>query len=322
MSTPQPEDQSAVENLVDDVAESRVAAYGPESVWPDEPEPSTSDRRRGRRGLPPWAFTVIGLLIAMIYLIPIYWMVVTSLKEAGDVFASPPDLWPNPVSGQAYRATLVDDPAVLQGIRSSLIITIPTLVLTLLLGVPAAYGLARLRFRFTWLLLLLMLVAQMLPSVSVALPLFAIFSENGLVDTYPGLVIANLSVTLPFAIVLLRPYMLAIPGSLIEAARIDGCTSWQAFVRIGIPQVVPGLIMVSTLTFVTTWGEFVFGLTLATSDQLQPITVVLNRFVAQFGTRWADLMAVSTVVALPIIVLFVLLQRYVVAGISSGAVKD
>lgn len=282
----------------------------------------SAGRRRGRRDLPPWANTLIALVIAMIYLIPIYWMVATSLKEAGDVFASPPAIVPDPVSGQAYRTTLLEDSSVLQGIRSSLIISIPTLLLTLALGVPAAYGLARLRFRFTSVLLFGMLAAQMLPTVSVALPLFAIFSENGLVDTYPGLVLANLSVTLPFAIVLLRPYMLAIPGSLIEAARIDGCTTWQAFVRIGLPQVTPGLIMVATLTFVTTWGEFVFGLTLATSDELQPITVVLNRFVAQFGTRWADLMAVSTVVALPIVVLFIVLQRYIVAGISEGGVKD
>jgi multiple sugar transport system permease protein len=265
---------------------------------------------------------LLGLVVVLVYLIPVYWMVSTSLKRSSDVFAVPPSLWPDPATTQAYQDAVLGNAAVLQGIRSSLIITVPTLTLTLALAVPAAYGLARLRTRITGAVLLLMLLAQMLPTISLALPLFGIFSEWGLVDTYTGLIIANTSLALPFAIIMLRPYMLAIPQDLIDAGLIDGCTGFRAFRSIGVPLVRPGLIMVATLTFVSTWGEFVFGLTLATSDDTQPITVVLNRFIAQFGTQWTNLMAVSTVIAAPIILAFILLQRYVVAGISDGAIKD
>lgn len=266
--------------------------------------------------------SLAGLAIALIYLIPVYWMVATSLKEAGDVFNSPPDLVPSPPTLAAYREAVFGSSAVLQGIWSSTIITIPTLLLTLVLAVPAAYGLARFSLRVNGAVMLLMLAAQMLPTISLALPMFAIFSDYGLVDTYVGLIIANTSLALPFAVVMLRPYMLAIPQDLMDAGLLDGCTGFRAFWRIGLPLVQPGLVMVATLTFVMTWGEFVFGLTLAITDAIQPITVVLNRFVAQFGTQWTNLMAVSTVIAIPIIVIFVLLQKYVVAGISEGGIKD
>ncbi|CAM3302956.1 carbohydrate ABC transporter permease [Occultella aeris] len=266
--------------------------------------------------------SLTGLVVAVVYLIPVYWMVATSLKETGDVFNTPPDLVPNPPTLAAYRDAVFGDSAVLQGIWSSTIITIPTLLLTLALAVPAAYGLARFSLRVNGVVMLLMLAAQMLPTISLALPMFAIFSDYGLVDTYAGLIIANTSLALPFAVVMLRPYMLAIPQDLMDAGLLDGCTGFRAFWKIGLPLVQPGLVMVATLTFVMTWGEFVFGLTLATSDAIQPITVVLNRFVAQFGTQWTNLMAVSTIIAIPIIVIFVLLQKYVVAGISEGGIKD
>lgn len=266
--------------------------------------------------------SLAGLALALIYLIPVYWMVATSLKETGDVFNSPPDLVPSPPTLAAYRDAVFGSSAVLQGIWSSTIITIPTLLLTLVLAVPAAYGLARFSLRVNGVVMLLMLAAQMLPTISLALPMFAIFSDYGLVDTYAGLIIANTSLALPFAVVMLRPYMLAIPQDLMDAGLLDGCTGFRAFWRIGLPLVQPGLVMVATLTFVMTWGEFVFGLTLAITDAIQPITVVLNRFVAQFGTQWTNLMAVSTVIAIPIIVIFVLLQKYVVAGISEGGIKD
>ncbi|WP_114854219.1 carbohydrate ABC transporter permease [Brachybacterium sp. YJGR34] len=270
----------------------------------------------------PAVLTVAATVLVLIYLVPVYWMVATSLKLPADVFATPPDIIPSPATLQAYADTVLSDPAVWSGLRSSAIITLPALALTLVLSAPAAYALAKYRFRITGAVLFLLLAAQMLPTISLALPLFAIFSQYGLVDTYTGLIIANVSVTLPFAVVLLRPYMGAIPGELLEAARLDGCSIVGAFLRVGLPLARPGLIMVATLTFVMTWGEFVFGLTLATSDDKQPITVVLNRFIASFGTQWTNLMAVSTVIAIPIIVVFIALQKHVVAGLAEGGLKD
>jgi multiple sugar transport system permease protein len=120
----------------------------------------------------------------------------------------------------------------------------------------------------------------------------------------------------------MRPYFLSVPSELIEAAMIDGCSPFGAFRRIVLPLVRPGVVVTGALTFLTAWGEFVFGLTLATSDEMQPITVVLNRFIAQYGTRWNELMAVSTIIALPIVLTFLFAQKHLVEGLTAGVSKE
>jgi multiple sugar transport system permease protein len=260
--------------------------------------------------------------LVLIYLFPVYWMAATSLKAQRDIFAIPPKLIPWPPDFGAYEKAVVGNPDVVQGVINSTIIAIGTTLVTLVLAAPAGYGLARLRLRFTVAIAFALLVSQMLPSINLALPLFVIFARVGLVDSYPALIIANATATVPFAIIILRPFFLTVPGEIVEASRVDGSTRFGAFWRVALPLAGPGLITVAAVTFLTAWGEFVFGLTLATSDEMQPITVVLSRFITQFGTRWNELMAVSTVVAIPIILFFVFLQRYIVGGMTAGAMKE
>jgi multiple sugar transport system permease protein len=271
----------------------------------------------GRRLLSP-----LGVLLTCVYLFPIYWMVITAFKRPADIFAIPLDIVPAPPTLQGFNDAVIGNEAVFQGIVNSLVIASGSLVITLALGAPAAYGLARLRLRFTGVIILVMLAAQMLPTINLALPMFAIFSRLRLVDSYFALIVANVSLTLPFAIIIMRPYFLSVPSELIEAAMIDGCSPFGAFRRIVLPLVRPGVVVTGALTFLTAWGEFVFGLTLATSDEMQPITVVLNRFIAQYGTRWNELMAVSTIIALPIVLTFLLAQRHLVEGLTAGATKE
>jgi multiple sugar transport system permease protein len=271
----------------------------------------------GRRLLSPF-----GVVLTCVYLFPIYWMVITAFKRPADMFAIPPDIVPAPPTLQGFNHAVIGNEAVFQGIVNSLVIASGSLVITLALGAPAAYGLARLRLRFTGLIILVMLAAQMLPTINLALPMFAIFSRLRLVDSYFALIVANVSLTLPFAIIIMRPYFLSVPSELIEAAMIDGCSPFGAFRRIVLPLVRPGVVVTGALTFLTAWGEFVFGLTLATSDEMQPITVVLNRFIAQYGTRWNELMAVSTIIALPIVLTFLFAQKHLVEGLTAGATKE
>jgi multiple sugar transport system permease protein len=271
----------------------------------------------GRRLLSP-----LGVALTCVYLFPIYWMVITAFKSPADIFAIPPDIVPAPPTLQGFNDAVIGNEAVFQGIVNSLVIASGSLVITLALGAPAAYGLARLRLRFTGLIILVMLAAQMLPTINLALPMFAIFSRLRLVDSYFALIVANVSLTLPFAIIIMRPYFLSVPSELIEAAMIDGCSPFGAFRRIVLPLVRPGVVVTGALTFLTAWGEFVFGLTLATSDEMQPITVVLNRFIAQYGTRWNELMAVSTIIALPIVLTFLFAQKHLVEGLTAGATKE
>jgi multiple sugar transport system permease protein len=275
--------------------------------------------RRRRTG---YLRMLLGLLVVVVWMFPVYWMLATSLKAASDVFSDPPDLFPSPLVLDAYRTAVLDNPGVLRGMLNSTVIATGTLALTLVLGAPAAYALARLRLRFAVGFALVLLLAQMLPTINLALPLFAIFSRLGLVDSYAGLILANTSLALPFAVIILRPYFLTVPEALLDAARVDGCTRFGAFRRIALPLVRPGLVTVGALAFVLAWGEFVFGLTLATSEEMQPVTVVLNRFIGQFHTRWNDLMAVAAVAALPIIVVFAVLQRFVVSGLMAGGTKE
>jgi multiple sugar transport system permease protein len=266
--------------------------------------------------------SVLSAALVIIYLFPVYWMAATSLKAQRDIFAIPPKLVPWPPDFGPYQKAVVGNPDVVQGVINSTIIAVGTTVLTLLLAAPAGYALARLRLRFTAVIAFALLVSQMLPSINLALPLFVIFTQVGLVDSYPALIIANATATVPFAIIILRPFFLTVPGEVVEASRVDGSTRFGAFWRVALPLAGPGLITVAAVTFLTAWGEFVFGLTLATSEEMRPITVVLSGFITQFGTRWNELMAVSTVVAIPIILFFVFLQRYIVGGLTAGAMKE
>jgi multiple sugar transport system permease protein len=263
----------------------------------------------------------VGAVLVLGYLFPVYWMLATSLKASGDIFAVPPQLVPNPVDTGSYTGAVSGNSYLLRAILNSAIIATGTVAVTLVLAAPAAYALARRRLRLTLAITLLLLLAQVLPTINLALPLFLIFSRLGLVDSYVGLIVANTTLTVPLAIVILRPFFLSIPGELVDAARVDGCTRTSAFRRIVLPLARPGLVTVGALTFVAAWGEFVFGLTLATSDDMHPVTVALNQFTGQFGTRWNDLMAVSAVVAAPVIVLFAALQRHIIGGLTAGATK-
>lgn len=278
------------------------------------------------RGLSPAArrrwLLVLGLVVTAAYLIPVYWMVNTSFKEAGDIFAAPPDLVPLPPTLESYRSAVFSDADIARGLTNSGIIAIGTTVVTLLIALPAAYGLARLRVRFVPAILMLFLIVQMVPSVNLALPMFILFSSAGLVNSYTGLIIANCSLAIPLAVTLLRPFFLSVPGDIVEAAKIDGCNEFSAFLRVALPISTPGIITAAVVSFLGAWGEFVFGLALATDEKLQPITVVLAGITNSFGTRWNDLMAVSAIIALPVILVFVFLQRYIVAGLTEGATKS
>lgn len=268
-----------------------------------------------------YAKSLIATLFVMVYLFPVYWMVATSLKSSGDIFATPPILFPIPPDFTAYNTQVLQNPVLVTVFLNSLIIGVGTTLLTLLLAIPGAYGLARLKLRGSGLMLLIMLIGQLLPSIVIAGPLFIIFSRIGLLNSHFGLILADTTFTLPFSVIILRPFFLSVPSELEAAAKVDGCTQLGVLVRIVIPYVRPGLITVAAFAFLIAWGEFVFALSLNPRTN-QPVTVALNKFIGQYGTQWNNLMAVSTVVALPIVLIFASLQRFIVGGLTSGAVKE
>lgn len=271
-----------------------------------------------RKGYPK---TILATLFILAYLFPVYWMVVTSFKTKSDIFAVPPKLVPIPPNLVSYDEEVIHNPELITVFSNSVIISVGTMALTLLLAVPGAYGLARLRLRGSGIILLILLIGQLLPSIVIAGPLFLSFSRIGLLNTHVGLILADTTFTLPFSVIILRPFFLAVPNELEAAAKVDGCTQLGVLWRIVLPYVRPGLITVAAFAFLIAWGEFVFALSLNTKTN-QPVTVALNKFIGQYGTEWNNLMAVSTVVALPIILIFAGLQRFIVGGLTSGAVKE
>jgi multiple sugar transport system permease protein len=273
-------------------------------------------RRRG------YTKTLIGTLFVLAYLFPVYWMIATSLKTSGAIFASPPQVVPSPLVFSAYVEAVIENPLTIRAIVNSAIIGIGTMLLTLLLATPAAYALARLKLRGGALMTLLLLITQLLPAIVIATPLFVLFSRIGLLNSYPALILADTTTALPFAVIILRPFFLTVPSELEAAAKIDGCNQFSAFWRVVLPLVQPGLITVAVFAFLFSWGEFLFALSLNTSENVQPVTVALNKFIGQYGVQWNKLMAVATTIALPIIAIFAGLQRYIVGGLVAGSVKE
>jgi multiple sugar transport system permease protein len=165
-------------------------------------------------------------------------------------------------------------------------------------------------------------VFQLLPDVSLVLPLFIILGRIGLLDTFLGVILANVMQWLPFVILILRPYFLQIPKTLEEAARIDGCSFRGAMLRIIVPLALPGIISAAILTFLFSWGEFVFALTFLSKNELQPVTIGIYNAIGQYGIRYNRLMASSTFAILPVVLVFIFFQKYIRWGLMVGGLKE
>lgn len=271
-----------------------------------------------RRG---YGLTILSVLMLAIFLFPIYWMVLTALRPATAIFAYPPHFFPDVINFDSFQRVL-ENPQIPRYFLNSSIVGFGCTILTLLLAAPAAYGLAHLPLRGKSVLLLISLSSLMFPAIMIATPLFVIFSRLGLTESYFGLIVANTTLALPFAITVLRPFYLSIPRTLSEAAKIDGCTTWGAFWRVMLPLSTPGLLTTAIFTFLFGWGDLLFAISLVNNDDFRPITAGLYSSMGNNSIRWNNVMAISTVAMLPPLVVFLFMQRYVVRGLTAGSVKE
>ncbi|XOQ13297.1 MAG: Sugar ABC transporter permease [Shouchella clausii] len=265
--------------------------------------------------------SLIGLISTMLFLFPVYWMFVTSIKPMSAIFAIPPQIIPREVTTEAYIDNILNNPEIVRFFLNSVVIALGTLVLTLALAAPVAYALARLDIKGKGAIIGVMLVAQMLPSIMLALPFFLLFSHLGLLNHFIALILANTTTALPFAVLVLRPFFMSIPQGLEEAAAMDGSNRFLTFVRIILPLAKPGLLTVGAFAFLFAWGDLLYALILTTDESIRPLTVYLYTFVGQHGTNWNSLMAVSFVAIIPIILIFIAFQKHIVEGIASGSMK-
>lgn len=268
--------------------------------------------------------TLIGIVLTfalIFFLFPMVWMFLTSFKTQAQVFASPPVFIPpsEQWNFNNYTAALMDSGA-LNGIRDSMIVSLSTAVVSVSVGALAAYSLARYRlggehFSF-WIL-----STRMFPPVASAIPLFLIFRELNLQDTYWVLIVANAIFNLPFAIWLLKGFIEDLPVELEESAFIDGSSVFGAFWRITLPLISPGLVTAFLFTFVFTWNEFLFAL-LLTRRTVRPVTVIVQSLAGGHEILWAQIAATGVLAIIPGTFLVLFLQRYIVRGLTMGALKN
>lgn len=264
--------------------------------------------------------TAIGLVVVAAYLFPVYWMLVSSLKNTAELFQQPPTMFPAAPTLDAYRWIFERD-NIGRFLWNSFVIAGSTTLLTLLIGAPAAYGLSRVRSRWIDAALIFILVIQVLPPALLATPMFVIFREFELINTRLSVILADTTRTLPFALIILRTQFLMVPRDLEDAARVDGCSRVSAFFRVMLPAARGGLIVAAVISFMMAYGDLVYSLSFISSKDLQPATVGLYAWVGAEYADWNNVMAFSTVFTAPVIILFLLLQRRIVAGLTDGALK-
>jgi multiple sugar transport system permease protein len=262
-----------------------------------------------------------GLLLSVLVLygFPFVYLLLTSFKSPLDTIAVPPSVLPKSWTGANYSSALGRDGVVASFINSITTASISTL-LSLVLAVPAAYGITRFRTVTGRVFIMAALVARMVPPVAVGLPLVTMIRSLGLIDTPAGLAIAHTTVSLPLSIWLMASFFEAVPDSLDEAARIDGCSRLSALWHVILPVVTGGLAVTAIFAFLASWNEFLFAL-LLTSVQAQTTPIVIANFQTQFGLDWGPMTALATMYSVPVILLTLLLQRHIVAGLTLGAVK-
>jgi multiple sugar transport system permease protein len=276
-------------------------------------------RRIGSRGMRILC-SAIGITIVVCYLFPVYWMFASSVKTSAEIFANPPSIIPSHPTLAAFRQVFESE-NVVRYMRNSLAIAIPVTVVTLLLGASGSYALSRLRTRLIDVALVLALILQIFPDALLATPMFIMFRHVGLLNTFTGVVFATSAKSLAFALVILRPMYRQVPAEIEEASRVDGCGTWQTFWRIVLPIMRVPLIVVGVLSFVQAYGQFVYPLTLLSKQELQPATVGIYSFIGAEYADWDRVMAFASIFAIPVLILFLLLQRKIVAGLTAGALK-
>ena len=262
--------------------------------------------------------TALAGVVVALWLFPVIWMILTSLKPSDEITSRVPELWFTPTL-EHYRV-LIDVYHFDRRFEISLLVAGLTTIIAILLGCPAAYALGCLEIRGGKSIAMWILSQRMLPAVAVVIPYFIVLRVVGLLDTVPGLVIVNLVPALPFAIWLLRGFFLEVPGEVREAALLDGLGHGRILLRIVMPLAAPSIAVTALFTFIFTWNEFLFGLFL-TSEKAVTVPVGVSQLILAYQVLWGEVSAAGTLALLPLVPIVLYMQRHIVRGMTLGAVK-
>ncbi len=275
-----------------------------------------SAKLRGNKKIKEFAYYLLVALIILPFLFPFFWMVLSSFKRQTDITRIPP-AWIFEPTLNHYKEVFAQHEFSYY-IWNSTIIALGSTLFSLVLGLPAAYSIAR--FKQTKVALAI-LVARIVPGITFLIPWFIIFSRLRMVDTYTSLILAHMLVGLPFIIWVMVPFFEGLPVELEEAAMIDGATRQGAFLRVLLPLTGPGVLTSSILSFVFSWNNFMFGVVL-TGAKTKTLPIAVFNFMAYSKINWGGLMAAAVVITLPVIVIALFTQRYIIQGLTAGAVKE
>ena len=272
---------------------------------------------RGRKIL----YTVLGFVAVIIVLVPFLWMILTSFKTPDDIFSIPARWLPKNPTFANYVSVWRDYPFKAY-FANSLVVSLSTVLIVVIVSTLAAYGLARFKVRCTSTLEMLILSTQMIPVVVLVIPMFRIVRVFGLYDTRTGLILSYSAVTLPFCIWMLKGFVENIPKEIDLAAMIDGCTRFQAFRLVILPLMLPGIVATVVFAFLESWNLYLIPFVLTYSTKSVPLTVGIAGLVNEHKIDWGQIMAASTIAALPTLIVFLFFEKYLVANLTAGAIKQ
>lgn len=263
-----------------------------------------------------WGTMIAGVVILCLMLFPLYWMINTALQPESGLLEVDPV--PHSLNLSGFSSAITEQGGHL---LTSLAVALGAVVICLLFSAPAAYGLAQFKLPGARTVIFGTLITQMVPGIVIANALYSAYVDLGLVNSYFGLMLADASLGIPFAIVLMRSFMVAIPREVIEAAEVDGAGRLRTFVQVVLPMSRNSLITAGLFSFLYAWSDFMFALTLNTTDHVKPVTLGIYQYIGAHVGDWGSVMAASVLSAIPAAILLVLAQKYIAAGITGGSVK-
>lgn len=258
-------------------------------------------------------------LVVLISISPFLWFLITSLKSPLEVTASPPTWWPSFDLGSYYSA--IKNYGLLHYVKNSIIVAGIVTVITISLATLAGYSLARLRIKHKGFIMGALLLVSMFPQISIAGPVWTILRELGWLNSYQGLFIPYVTLTLPLAVWILASFFKELPPDLEDAAKVDGCSHLQTLLKVVIPLAAPGVSTAAILVFIYAWNEFFFALLIMTRHEYQTLPVGIALFQGQYTVPWGEIAAASVVATLPLVLLVLVFQKRIISGLSAGAVK-
>lgn len=265
---------------------------------------------------------IVGLLLGAVFAAgPVLWMLSSSFKSNTEIFELPPRLITGSFSFDAYAAILTD-PVTLRFFLNSYIVAGAVTILSLLVAIQAAYAFSRFEFRGKRVLNVVIVSVQAVPPITLLIPYFGLVVGLGLYNTYPGLIFTYMVFTLPYAIIMMTGYFNTIPRELDEAVRMDGAGSFTALWRVLVPISVPGIVSVGIYTFMIAWNEYLFALTLTRTTDMRTVPIGIQLLMGQHSYEWNQIMAMSILGSIPVLILFLVLQRYFISGLAAGSVKS